>query len=176
MQPTMRWYQTLAWSYFIRQAAAILGLLAIILWVAYAEAERGARSTAQASLSAGGYVVERAFEQQGRSLDASLEVFTQYSGNLALVEHALESGAATSLTDALAENLLRLGAEIALVAAPGGQVLACTARGRCSAGREHESVCRPLGARGRRAGVAGGWRRAIGGDRRRAGWPGRLCR
>ncbi|NWJ40992.1 MAG: protein kinase [Geothrix sp.] len=129
MQPTMRWYQTLAWSYFIRQAAAILGLLAIILWVAYREAERGASSTAQASLSAGGYVLERAFEQQGRSMDAGLEVFTQYSGNVALIEHALETGALTSLTDTLVENLPRLGAEIALVVAPDGQVLACTAKG-----------------------------------------------
>jgi len=129
MQPTMRWYQTLAWSYFIRQAAAILGLLAIILWVAYREAERGASSTAQASLSAGGYVLERAFEQQGRSLDGGLEVFTQYSGNLALIEHALETGALTSLTDTLVENLPRLGAELALVVAPDGQVLASTAKG-----------------------------------------------
>lgn len=129
MQPTMRWYQTLAWSYFIRQAAAILGLLAIILWVAYREAERGASSTAQASLSAGGYVLERAFEQQGRSLDAGLEVFTQYSGNLALIEHALETGAPTSLTDTLVENLPRLGAELALVVAPNGQVLASTTKG-----------------------------------------------
>ncbi|MFN7958929.1 MAG: serine/threonine-protein kinase [Holophagaceae bacterium] len=125
----MRWYQTLAWTYFIRQAAAILALLAIILWVAYSEAERGARSTAQASLSAGGYVLERAFEQQGRSLDGGLEVFTQYSGNVALIEHVLESGAATSLTDTLVENLPRLGAEVALVVAPDGQLLACTAKG-----------------------------------------------
>ena len=77
MQPPMSWYRTLAWTFFMRQAAAILGLLAIILWVAYSEAERGAKATASASLSAGGYVLERAFEQQGRSLDAGLEVFTQ---------------------------------------------------------------------------------------------------
>lgn len=129
MQRTMSWYQTLAWSFFIRQAAAILALMAIILWVAYSEAERGARSTASASLSAGSYVLEQAFEQQGRSMDAGLEVFTQYSGNLALIEHTLESGAANSLADALVENLPRLSAEIALVAKPDGSVLACTAKG-----------------------------------------------
>ncbi|MDP1830490.1 MAG: serine/threonine-protein kinase, partial [Geothrix sp.] len=129
MQPPMKWHQTLAWSFFIRQAAAILMLLAIILWVAYREAERGATATASASLSAGGYVLERAFEQQGRSMDGGLEVFTQYSGNVALVEQALESGAATSLVDALVENLPRLGAEIALVAGPDGALLACTTRG-----------------------------------------------
>ncbi|HEX7554285.1 MAG TPA: protein kinase, partial [Geothrix sp.] len=113
----------------IRQAAAILGLLAIILWVAYSEAERGARATANTSLSAGGYVLERAFEQQGRSMDAGLDVFTQYSGNLALIEQALESSASSSLTDALVENLPRLSAEIALVVKPDGSVLASTSKG-----------------------------------------------
>ena len=129
LQPPMRWYQTLAWTFFVRQAAAILGLLAIILWVAYNEAERGARTTASASLSAGSYVLERAFEQQGKSMDAGLEVFTQYSGNLALIEHTLESGAPASLADALVENLPRLSAEIALVVKPDGSVLASTAQG-----------------------------------------------
>lgn len=129
MPQTTSWYQTLAWSFFVRQAAAILALLSIILWVAYSEAERGAKATASASLSAGSYVLEQAFEQQGRSLDAGLEVFTQYSANLALIEHALESGASTSLNDALVENLPRLGAEIALVARPDATVLACNAKG-----------------------------------------------
>jgi len=128
MKPTMSWYQTLAWTFFTRQALAILTLLAIILWVAYREAERGARASASASLSAGGYVLERAFEQQGRSLDAGLEVFTQYSGNAALVEQALESGAVSTLTDALVENLPRLGAELALVVKPDGSLLASTSR------------------------------------------------
>ncbi|HEX9009843.1 MAG TPA: protein kinase [Holophagaceae bacterium] len=129
MQPTMRWYQTLAWSFFLRQATALLALLAIILWVTYSEAARGARTTASASLSAGGYVIERAFEQQGRSLDAGLDVFTQYSGNLALVEQTLESGAPSSLADALVDNLPRLGAELALVVKPDGTLLASSARG-----------------------------------------------
>jgi len=129
MQPPMRWYQTLAWTFFIRQAIALLVLLAIILWVAFSEAERGARATANATLSAGGYVLERAFEQQGSSLDAGLEVFTQYSGNLALVEHALEAGTASSLADALVENLPRLSADIALVVKPDGALLASTAKG-----------------------------------------------
>jgi len=129
MQPTMRWYQTLAWTLFIRQAAAVLGILAVILWVAYSEAERGARATAATSLSAGGYVLERAFEQQGHSLDAGLDVFTQYSGNVALVEQTLESGAASSLTDTLVDNLPRLNAEIALVVKPDGSLLATSTKG-----------------------------------------------
>jgi serine/threonine-protein kinase len=125
----MSWYQTLAWKFFIRQAAAILALMAIILWVVYSEAERGARSTASATLSSAGYVLDRAFEQQGRAMDSGLEVFTQYSANVALVEQALESGSTSSLTDALVENLPRLGAEIALVVRPDGELLAGSARG-----------------------------------------------
>ncbi|HEX9082417.1 MAG TPA: HAMP domain-containing protein, partial [Holophagaceae bacterium] len=120
---------TLAWTLFLRHAATILALMAIILWVAYSEAARGARATADTSLSAGGYVLERAFEQQGRSLDAGLDVFTQYSGNLALVEQSLESGASSSLADTLVDNLPRLGAEIALVVKPDGTLLGCSTRG-----------------------------------------------
>src|SRR5512133_2599287 len=126
MPQSMSWYRTLAWTFFLRQAAAIVALFALILWVAYSEAERGARATASSSLSAGRYVVERAFEQQGRSLDAGLEVFTQYSGNVALIEQALESGVATSLADTLVENLPRLGADLALVVKPDGTLLAVT--------------------------------------------------
>ena len=126
MPQSMSWYRTLAWTFFLRQAVAIVALFALILWVAYSEAERGARATASSSLSAGRYVVERAFEQQGRSLDAGLEVFTQYSGNVALIEQALESGVATSLADTLVENLPRLGADLALVVKPDGTLLAMT--------------------------------------------------
>ena len=125
---TMSWYQTLAWKFFFRQAAAILVLMSIIFWVVYFEAERGARQSASASLSAGGYVLERALEQQGRSMDAGLEVFTQYSGNVALIEQGLEAGASNSLTDALIENLPRLGADIAIVVKPDGSLLASSAR------------------------------------------------
>ena len=129
MQANMSWYRTLAWKFFSRQAAAILVLMSVILWVAYHEAERGATNTASTSLSGGGYVLERAFEQQGRSLDAGLDVFTQYSGNLALIEQALEAGSSASLTDALVENLPRLGAEVALVVKPDGTLLAGSTRG-----------------------------------------------
>ena len=129
MKPTLSWYQTLAWTFFVRQAVAILALMSIILLVAYSEAEQGARSTASASLSAGGYVLDRAFEQQGRSMDAGLEVFTQYSGNVALIEHVAESGATSTLADTLVENLPRLSAEIALVVRPDGSVLASSAKG-----------------------------------------------
>jgi len=52
MQPTTSWYQTLAWTFFVRQGAAILALLSIILWVAYSEAERGVAEV-EASLDLG---------------------------------------------------------------------------------------------------------------------------
>ena len=129
MTPTVKWYQTLAWTFFIRQAAAILALMSVILWVAYSEAERGARSTASASLTAGGYVLDRGFEQQGRAMDSGLAVFTQYSGNVALIEHAAEAGASCSLADTLVENLPRLGAELAVVVGREGAVLASSAKG-----------------------------------------------
>ena len=129
MQPNMSWYQTLAWKFFLRQAVTILMLISIILWVAYTQAERGARTSAGASLSAGSQVLERTFEQQGRFMDAGLEVFTQYSGNVALIEQALEAGASPSLTDALVENLPRLSAELAIVVKPDGTLLAGTTPG-----------------------------------------------
>ena len=129
MPLTMSWYQTLAWKFFLRQAVGILLLISIILWVAFAEAERGARATAGSSLTAGSQVLERTFEQQGRSMDAGLEVFTQYSGNVALVEQGLEAGTSPSLKDALVDNLPRLGADIALVVKPDGSLLAGTAEG-----------------------------------------------
>jgi serine/threonine-protein kinase len=123
------WYRTLAGQFFLRQAATILAIVAVVLWVAYHQAARGARAAAGASLTAGSQVLARAFEQQGRSMDAGLEVFTQYSGNAALVERALEAGPVASLRDALVDNLPRLGAEIALVARPDGRLLACSAPG-----------------------------------------------
>lgn len=129
MQPPMRWYQTLAWTFFAREAIAILALMSIILWVAYNEAERGARKAASASLTAGSYVLERAFEQEGRSMDAGLEVFTQYSGNVALIEQGLESNASPSLTDTLVENLPLLSADLAILVRPDGTLLASSAKG-----------------------------------------------
>jgi len=129
MQPTTSWYQSLAWKFFLRQAATILVLITLMLWVAYQQAERGARATAGASLAAGSQVMERSFEQEGRFMDAGLEVFTQYSANLAVLEQALEVGSSPSLKDTLVDNLPRLGAELAAVVKPDGTLLAGTAPG-----------------------------------------------
>jgi serine/threonine-protein kinase len=129
MHANVTWYRTLAWKFFLRQAMTILVLISIMLGVAYSESGRGARAAAGASLAAGSQVLERTFEQQGRFMDAGLEVFTQYSGNLALIEQALEAGAPLTLKDALVDNLPRLGAELALVIKPDGSLLAASAPG-----------------------------------------------
>jgi serine/threonine-protein kinase len=129
MGSATRWYRSLAWKFFLGQAGAILVVLAGVLAVAYQQAGRSARRAAGASLSAASQVLSRSFEQEGRQLDAGLEVFTQYSGNMALIEQAQDSGAGPSLADTLVENLPRLGAGIAIVVRPDGKLLACSARG-----------------------------------------------
>jgi serine/threonine-protein kinase len=129
MRPTMSWHQTLAWKFFLRQAATILAIISTMLWMAYHQAGRGARAAAGSTLSAGGQVVARAFEQQGKYLDAGLEVFTQYSGNVAIIEQAQEARSSGSLTDTLVDNLPRLSADIAIVVKPDGTLLASTIPG-----------------------------------------------
>ena len=129
MRPNSNWYQTLAWKFFLRQAATILGIISIMLWVVYQQAERGARRVAGSSLSAGSQVLAKALEQEGRIMDAGLEVFTAYSGNVAIIEQALEDGNGPSLKDTLVENLAGLSAELAIVVRPEGTLLASTAPG-----------------------------------------------
>lgn len=129
MDPNATWYRTLAWKFFLRQAATILVIIVALSWVAYRQAGHAARAAAGASLAAGSQVLARALEQQARHLDAGVDVFTQYSANLALIERALEDGAGHSLKDTLQENLPRLGADLALVARRDGTLLAATAPG-----------------------------------------------
>lgn len=129
MHPNSNWYHTLAWKFFLRQAATILAIISVMLWVVYQQAERGARRVAGSSLSAGSQVLAKALEQQGRIMDAGLEVFTAYSGNEAIIEQALDDGPGSSLRDTLVENLASLGAELAIVVRPEGTLLASTAAG-----------------------------------------------
>jgi serine/threonine-protein kinase len=129
MRSTMSWYQTLAWKFFLRQAVTVLALVSALLWAAYHQAGVSARNSAGATLAGASQMLERTLDQQGRILDGGLEVFTQYSGNIALVEEALETGDARSLVDDLNENLPRLGAGIAIVLRPSGKLLACTTPG-----------------------------------------------
>jgi len=129
MRPTMSWYQTLAWKFFLRQAVTILVLVSAMLWAAYYQAGRSARASAGSSLAASSQVLERILAQQGRVMDAGLEVFTQYSGNVAVIEQALETGGSRSLTDTLVENLPRLGSRLAILVKPDGTLLASTEPG-----------------------------------------------
>ncbi len=129
MRLATSWYQTLAWKFFLRQAVTILLLVTSLLLAAYYQGGRSARASAGASLTASSQILERILAQQGRVLDAGLEVFTQYSGNVALVEQALETGDARSLNDTLVENLPRLGARLAIVVRPDGTLLTSTAPG-----------------------------------------------
>ena len=143
MRTSMSWYQTLAWKFFLRQAATILLLIAVMLGVAYHQAARGARIAAGASLSSGSQVLAKAFEQEGRVLDAGLEVFTQYSGNVAIIEQALESGSAGSLADSgapprrsQASLSLPIGSTISTSAAnPPGPAPTCSGRTPSSTSR-----------------------------------------
>ena len=125
----MSWYQTLAWKFFFRQAVTILVLVSAMLWAAYFLASRSARASAGSNLAAASQVLERNLAQQGRVMDAGLEIFTQYSGNVAIVEQALETGGSRSLADTLVENLPRLEAQLAIVVKPDGTLLASTSPG-----------------------------------------------
>lgn len=141
MAASLKWYQTLAWRFFLRTAVAVMVLMGAVLWVVYDQAGKSAQLTAEGSLASASQVLEKDFEGQAKVMDASLEVFAQYSGNLAIIERAQDldatSGQTTltleqqqaraSLRDTLAENLPRLGAEIALIIRPNGTLLAGTA-------------------------------------------------
>lgn len=135
MTSTVRWYQTLAWKFFLRTAIALLLLMGAVLWLAYDQAGKGARQAAETSLASASQVLEKIFEQQAKVMDAGLEVFTQYSGNLANIEKTQDLDAspgaripsAAGLKDTLIENLPRLSAEIAIIVRPDGSLLASTA-------------------------------------------------
>ena len=137
MTASLKWYQTLAWKFFLRTAIAVLGLMGAVLWLVYDQAGKSAQLIAEGTLASASQVVEKTFEQQAKVMDAGLDVFTQYSGNLANIEKAQDLDATAlsiesrearaSLKDTLTENLPRLGAEIAMVIRPDGQLLASTA-------------------------------------------------
>lgn len=136
MTALVQWYQTLAWKFFLRTAIALLALMGAVLWLVYDQAGKSAQLTAESSLASASQVLEKTFEEQAKVMDAGLEVFVQYSGNLANIEKAQDLDtanlsrekhqAAASLKDTLAENLPRLGAQIAMVIRPDGTLLAST--------------------------------------------------
>ncbi|MBI4913780.1 MAG: serine/threonine protein kinase [Acidobacteria bacterium] len=129
MATRLPWHQRLAWKFFLRMALALLLALAGVLAVAVRVAERSARQSAGASLRRAVQIVDGAFSQQARIMDAGLEVFTQYSGNQSNIERAMQTADHASLADTLKENLGRLNAEMAVVVHPDGHWFSCTTDG-----------------------------------------------
>ena len=125
MANPLPWYRTLAWRFFLRTALAILGLMAVVLWVARDQSRRRARESAEAGIKVSAQVMEKSLESQARIMDAGLEVFTTYSQNLAYIERQ----DFTSVRDNLLENLANLKSDIAVVVRPSGALLSCTTDG-----------------------------------------------
>ncbi len=126
MNHEVRWYRSLAWKFFLRTSVTILVIIGVLVFITSTVADRKARESAGAQMTSASQVVERTFEQQGKIMDAGLEVFTQYSGNQANIEKA----DFTSVRDTLLDNLSRLSSEIAVVVRPTGMLLSCTTDGR----------------------------------------------
>ena len=129
MAKHVRWFQSLAWKFFLRMAAAILLVLAGVLAVAYQVAERTARSSAEGTLIRAAQIIDRTFSQQTLIMDRGLEVFTQYSGNQANIEKAMQSRSHGSVADTLRDNLSLFNAEMAVVVEPDGKWFSCTTDG-----------------------------------------------
>ncbi len=125
MKTEVRWYRSLAWKFFFRTALTILVIVGALVAVTVVLADRQARESALRGMVGASAVADRTFEQQGRIMDAGLEVFTQYSGNQANIE----KGDYASIRDTLLENLSRLSAEVAVVVRPSGMLLSCTTDG-----------------------------------------------
>jgi serine/threonine-protein kinase len=125
MSHEVRWYRSLAWKFFLRTSVTILVIIGVLVFITSTVADRKARESAGAQMTSASQVVDRTFEQQGKIMDAGLEVFTQYSGNQANIEKADY----TSVRDTLLENLSRLSSEIAVVVRPSGALLSCTTDG-----------------------------------------------
>ncbi len=125
MKTEVRWYRSLAWKFFFRTALTILVIVGSLVAVTVVLADRQARESALRGMVGASAVADRTFEQQGRIMDAGLEVFTQYSGNQANIE----KGDYGSVRDTLLDNLSRLSAEVAVVVRPTGMLLSCTTDG-----------------------------------------------
>lgn len=129
MAKHVRWFQSLAWKFFLRMAVAILLVLAGVLAVAYQVAEKSARSSAEGTLVRAAQIIDRTFSQQTLIMDRGLEVFTQYSGNQANIEKAMQSRSHGSVADTLRDNLSLFSAEMAVVVEPDGKWFSCTTDG-----------------------------------------------
>jgi hypothetical protein len=125
MAPRVRWHQSLAWKFFLRMALAILALVGVVLAVARDQSRKRARESAEAGIRVASQMMERSLAAEARVMDAGLEVFTNYSLNLAYIEKQ----DVRSVRDNLLENLANFRAGLAAVVRPDGSLLACTTDG-----------------------------------------------
>ncbi len=129
MSHEVRWYRSLAWNFFLRTSVTVLVIIGVLVFITSTVADRKARESAGAQMVSASQVIDRTFEQQGKIMDAGLEVFTQYSGNLANIEKGATSGQVTSIRDTLLQNLSLLSSDIAVIVRPTGLLLSCTTDG-----------------------------------------------
>jgi HAMP domain-containing protein len=126
----VRWHHSLAWKFFLRTALAILFLMGVVLWVAFDQAQKGARNAAERGLRTAGRVLDKHIPQEARVLDAGLEVFVTQSTNSTYIDSAEKRGDSGSVRDYLLQSLANLKSDIAVVVRPTGQLLSCTTDGR----------------------------------------------
>ncbi|MBK8726865.1 MAG: protein kinase [Holophagaceae bacterium] len=129
MKTEVRWYRSLAWKFFQRTGLTILLIVGALVAVTVYLANRQSREAALRGMIGASAVADRTFEQQGRIMDAGLEVFTQYSANMSNIETAVEKNDPASIRDTLLDNLSRFSAEVAVVVRPSGMLLSCTTDG-----------------------------------------------
>ena len=111
MATPLPWYRTLAWRFFLRTALAILGLMAVVLWVARDQSQRRARENAEGGIRVSAQLMEKSLESQAVVMDAGLEVFTTYSANLA----SIQAESFSTVRENLLDNLANLKSDIAVV-------------------------------------------------------------
>lgn len=129
MKTEVRWYRSLAWKFFLRTGLTILLIVGALVAVTVYLANRQSREAALRGMIGASAVADKTFEQQGRIMDAGLEVFTQYSANMSNIETAVEKNDPASIRDTLLDNLSRFSAEVAVVVRPSGMLLSCTTDG-----------------------------------------------
>ncbi|HET8901081.1 MAG TPA: protein kinase [Holophagaceae bacterium] len=122
----VKWTRSLGWKFFIRTGLVILLLMGAVLGVALVQTRKAAQSSAADGLQSAAALLGRTFDQQAKVMDAGLEVFTQYSYNLAEIEKAEETQSLISVQDTLNENLPTFSGDVALIVRPDGKLLTST--------------------------------------------------
>lgn len=125
MTALVPWHRALAWRIFLRTALSLLGLILFVLWVSKSQSHKQALESAEGGIKVSAQIMESSFENQGRIMEAGLEVFTTYSRNMGGIEQQ-DYG---SVRESLLENLASLKSDVAMVIRPTGALLSCTTDG-----------------------------------------------